>query len=49
MLNKELLTFVSSVCDKAGFDMEKVKIIDYDLKRIYFICNSFQRKQINDY
>lgn len=40
MVNKELLAFVSSVCDKAGFDMEKVKIIDYDLKRVYLAVDN---------
>ena len=40
MGNNELFTFVSSVCNKAGFDMEKVKIIDYDLKRVYLAVDS---------
>lgn len=40
MVNNELLTFFSYVCNKAGFDMEKVKIIDYDLKRVYLAVDS---------
>ena len=40
MVNNELLDFVSYVCNKAGFDMEKVKIIDYDLKRVYLAVDS---------
>ena len=34
MVNNELLDFVSYVCNEAGFDIKKVKIIDYDLKRV---------------
>lgn len=40
MVNNELLTFVLSVCNEAGFDIEKVNIIDYDLKRVYLAVDS---------
>ena len=31
----ELMAFVNDVCKEAGFDSKTVKVLDYDLDRIY--------------